>query len=183
MCFRRIINCFTKKTCKEKLAIIILGDSDTGKSSLLKELVKNHSTNNNGNDVEKANKGTRKLFFNSDKSLTQDAYIIFSSLSEDEKFENKEVSDIKQFINQSSDKPFDNIKVIIYPDHPNTDIYEMNKAFLENEKFKVIEFEISDSNKLKHWHYNESELVEKDVEKRVEDIIKCVKGYSKDKLN
>lgn len=183
MCLKRIINCLKNTKSKNaKLAIIILGDAETGKSTLLKELVNKHSTNNDGNNLQRASKGTRRLFFNNDKSLTQDAYIIFSSLSEDNEFENDDKLILKDFIDKDSKKPFNDIKVLIYPDHPDTNIYKRNKEFLKSLNFKITEFKISHINELEHWRYNKNGLVDKDVKERAEDIIKCVMKYSRDKL-
>lgn len=180
MCLKRIINCLKNNESKNcKLAIIILGDAETGKSTLLKELVEDYSLEGKKNNYYK---GTRRLFFNNDKSLTQDAYIIFSSLSEDKKFINEEVLNIKEFINEDPKKIFDNIKVLIYPDHPDTNIYKRNKEFLKSLNFKITEFKISHINELEHWRYNKNGLVDKDVKERAEDIIKCVMKYSRDKL-
>ena|SRR5690554_3462611 len=166
-----------------KIAIIIVGEGNTGKSTLLKELVKNHSTNNDGKDVEKANKGTRRLFFNNDKSLTQGAYIIFSSLSEDDHFISNDEFVLQDFIDEDPKKPFNDIKVLVYPDHPGTDIYKRNKEFLKKRCFEIIEFKITKGGSgNKPWIFNEEKLNERDVDNRVQDIMREIQQWTKEKL-
>jgi len=155
---------------KKRLAIIILGDSNSGKTTTIKEFVNEHT----GKNLKRMIVGWQKIILKFDCVFLINLNILFIPASPSER--NKKIQTI---IKERKKNCFPDI--LIVAEQPNGKNFQNTQQWLEKNNYEIVTFEIDNSNGHNVWQKFNKKNRKKKLLNRTEEIRSNIISFIKTK--
>ncbi|MHC9087455.1 hypothetical protein ACXIHB_01960 [Tenacibaculum sp. IMCC1] len=144
-----------------KLAIVIEGHQNSGKTSTIKELINSYGNKS----ISQMKRGWQKLFLNSIfKYLKLDIYCVPASPSE------TNIELIKRFPNWVPE-------VLIVAVQPNGQHYSSSMSFLTNNNYQILKYSLTNNNGNLDWDRFDSSTKQNKLSNRADEIIFDIRSF------